>query len=61
MTYYGGNLESLTTKILDIVHDNPIVGHSGYQKTLHQAKQDVYWRSMRSDFKHYIRNCDMFQ
>jgi hypothetical protein len=55
MTYYGGNLESLTTKILDIVHDNPIVGHSGYQKTLHQAKQDVYWRSMRSDFKHYIR------
>jgi hypothetical protein len=56
-----GNVDSLRTQILHLVHDNPTAGHSGYQKTLHRAKQDFYWPGLRSDIRHYIRGCDMCQ
>ncbi|KAF8394014.1 hypothetical protein HHK36_020216 [Tetracentron sinense] len=40
---YVGQLDSLRTRILNLIHDSPAAGHSGYQKTLHRAKHDFYW------------------
>jgi hypothetical protein len=56
-----GDVEALKTKILHLVHNSPTTGHSGYQKTLHRAKQGFYLLGMRIDLKHYIRSCDMCQ
>jgi hypothetical protein len=56
-----GNVESLRTKILHLVHNNLTTGHSNYQKTLHRAKQDFYRPRLRSEIRHYIRGCDMCQ
>ena len=34
---------SLKTKVLSLVHDSPLGGHSGYLKTFHRAKRDWFW------------------
>lgn len=42
---------SLKSKILHLVHDSPLGGHSGFLKSLHRLKQDFFWVGMRSDLK----------
>ena len=52
---------SLKPLVLQHVHDRPIAGHSGYLKTLHRAKQDFFWKGMKTDVKNHIKCCEVCQ
>lgn len=43
--------------VLKLLH----IPHTGYVKTLENAKQLYYWPSMASDIKHYIEKCQACQ
>jgi hypothetical protein len=43
------------------VHSDPMAGHSGFEKTLHRAKRDFYWKGMTKDLKRFIRECEVCQ
>uniref|UniRef100_A0A7N2KR02 Uncharacterized protein n=1 Tax=Quercus lobata TaxID=97700 RepID=A0A7N2KR02_QUELO len=58
--YLGSNC-SLKPKVLSLVHDSPLGGHSGYLKTYHRAKRDWFWKGMKKDLKEYIKGCEMCQ
>jgi hypothetical protein len=48
-------------QLLAYIHSNPAAGHSGYHKTVQQAKADFYWKGMRKDIKKYVKECAMCQ
>ena len=52
---------SLKPKILHQVHDSPLGGHSGFLKSFHRLKQDLFWVGMKSNLKQYIRECAVCQ
>jgi hypothetical protein len=56
-----GKSPQLKNQVLHYVHSDPIVGHSGYDRTLQQAKRDFYWQGMRKEIKRFIRECDTCQ
>jgi hypothetical protein len=43
------------------VHSDQTARHSGYEKTLHRARRDFYWKVMRKDIKSFIRECEVCQ
>lgn len=48
-------------QLLEFIHSNPAVGHSGFHKTVHRAKADFYWKGMLADIKKFIRECPVCQ
>jgi hypothetical protein len=60
-TFFLGSGSNMKTKVLALVHDSPLGGHSGYLKTLHRDKRDWYWQGMKIDVKAYIKSCDTCQ
>lgn len=56
-----GKSPQLKAKVLSFVHCDPMAGRSGYEKTLHRAKKDFYWKGMRKDLKKFIRECELCQ
>ncbi|KAF5468680.1 hypothetical protein F2P56_012817 [Juglans regia] len=41
----------LKLKILHFIHASPSAGHSGFHKSLHQARQDFYWLGLKREVK----------
>ena len=58
---YLGDRCKLKGKVLELVHDSPLGGHSGFLKTLHRAKKDWFWWGMKKDLKDYIKCCEVCQ
>ena len=58
--YLGFNC-GLKPKVMSLVYDSPLGGHSGYLKTFHRAKRDWFWKGMKKDLKEYIKGCEMCQ
>jgi hypothetical protein len=56
-----GKESGMKIKVLALIHDSPLGGHSSYLKSLHRAKKDWFWHSMKKDIKAYIRGCDTCQ
>jgi hypothetical protein len=56
-----GKESGMKIKVLALIHDSPLGGHSGYLKSLHRAKKDWFWHGMKKDIKAYIRGCDTCQ
>lgn len=56
-----GEDKEFRQKLLHLLHASPMVGHSGYDKTLHRVRRDFHWQGMKSDVKHFIRCCDICQ
>jgi hypothetical protein len=48
-------------QVLEFIHSNPSVGHSGYHKTIQQAKANFYWPGMRKDIKKFVRESSVCQ
>jgi hypothetical protein len=46
-----GQSPQLKAQVLQYVHNGPMAGHSGYDKTLQRAKRDFYWKGMRKEIK----------
>ena len=59
--FYLGSQCSLKPLVLTHVHSSPVAGHSGFLKSFHRAKQEFYWKGMKSDIKKFIRECDVCQ
>ena len=53
-----GKEGDMKIKVLALIHDSPLGGHSGYLKFLNRAKNDWFWQGMKKDIKAYIRGCD---
>uniref|UniRef100_A0A2N9G868 Reverse transcriptase domain-containing protein n=1 Tax=Fagus sylvatica TaxID=28930 RepID=A0A2N9G868_FAGSY len=58
--YLGENC-TLKQKVLALLHDSPLGGHSGYLKTYQRAKKDWFWKGMKQDIKTYVKECDICQ
>jgi hypothetical protein len=56
-----GQSSQLKAQVLLFVHSDPMAGHAGYEKTLHRAKHDFYWKGMRADIKRFIWECAVCQ
>ena len=52
---------SIIKEILQQVHDTPVAGHLGIDKTFELARRDYYWPTLRQDVESYVRSCDTCQ
>ena len=52
---------SLFPQVLHLVHNSPVVGHSGFLKTYQRAKREFYWDGMKFDIKKFVREYDVCQ
>lgn len=53
--------ENLRNKIVALMHDSPLGGHSGVQATLKRLKSMFFWKHMQRDVRNYIRQCGVCQ
>jgi hypothetical protein len=53
--------EALRNQVLYFVHARPIVGHTGFEKTIQRTCKDFIWLGMKSEVKKFIRECDICQ
>ncbi len=52
-------LEKLVPKVLKLVHDVPISGHPGRDKTLAIARKRYYWPTLRIDLESHVARCPL--
>ena len=52
---------TLRRKFLEIVHDAPLSGHMGKNRTLERIRDIVWWPYMSDDVATYVRGCDACQ
>ena len=43
--------------VLRLIHDTPIAGHPGRDRTLTAARRVYYWPTMRTDIENYVARC----
>lgn len=48
-------------KVLEEHHSSPIAGHSGFHRTYNRIKKNFKWKTMKSDIKQFIKNCESCQ
>jgi hypothetical protein len=46
---------------MNYIHDSPILGHTGFERTLKNVRRDFFWVGMKSDIQTYIRRCEVCQ
>lgn len=49
--------EELRTKVIEMIHDHPTVGHAGIAKTFTHLDRLFYWPRMDKTVKRYVSNC----
>jgi hypothetical protein len=49
--------QALKDKFLKAIHDNPLSGYGGRDKTLAKAKENGWWWGMNSEIIKYVKNC----
>ena len=60
--YYNGKVcvpkfGEYRLNIINNLHDIPIAGHPGFQKTYMAVKRHYYWPGMKKDIKEYVERC----
>ena len=48
-------------KVFKKMHDDPLAGHMGREKTIQAVKDKFYWYGMTTDVKLYVANCHTCQ
>jgi hypothetical protein len=48
-------------EILKEIHDSPLGGHAGINRTYRKFRQYINWPGMKTDMEHYIRVCEKCQ
>ncbi|KAK9672296.1 hypothetical protein RND81_12G090300 [Saponaria officinalis] len=56
-----GSDENLRNKIIALMHDSPLGGHSGVHATVKRLKILFFWKHMRRDVRNFIRKCGICQ
>ncbi|MBW0495300.1 hypothetical protein O181_035015 [Austropuccinia psidii MF-1] len=54
------NYPTVQLSILQRLHDSPLSGHPGQEKTLKRIKQDFHWSVMTQFIKDYASSCQQF-
>jgi len=39
------------------LHTSPLGGHSGFLKTYHRVKKELFWYVLKSDFQKFVAEC----
>lgn len=58
---YIPDYPELKVRILYFVHASPIVGHSGFHKSLYRARSDFCWPGMKTKIKKFTKKCEIRQ
>ncbi len=53
----SGHPRQIRTVTLQLVHDKPIAGHPGRDKTLSLTRQEYYWPTLRVYVEKYVLQC----
>ncbi|GKV02869.1 hypothetical protein SLEP1_g15252 [Rubroshorea leprosula] len=56
-----GNNATLRRKLIHLVHDSAMGGHSGIQASTKRFALLFYWKGLEKDVRQYIRQCDVCQ
>jgi len=51
------DLPIVKSKLMGEVHDCPVAGHNGVEKTYARLAELCYWPNMRKAVKHYVESC----
>jgi hypothetical protein len=51
------DLPEVKVALLRSVHDNPIAGHYGIEKTYARLSEHFYWPGMKKSVQHYVQSC----
>ncbi len=49
--------EKLVSPVLSLIHDFPLAGHPGKEKTLAAARRKYYWPTLRVDVESHVARC----
>ena len=52
---------SLHRKFLQIVHDSPLGGHMGRDRTCDRTRGLLWWPGVKADVAKYVASCDVHQ
>ena len=47
-------LQEFVSTVLELVHDQPLAGHPGRDRTLASVRRKYYWPRMRVDVEDYV-------
>jgi hypothetical protein len=47
----------LKQKVLLELHTSPVGGHSGFLKTYHRVKKDLFWDGLKTDVQRFVAEC----
>ena len=47
--------------VIKEVHDQIVIGHPGYQKTMSYITRNYYWSELKKLVQHYIQNCHSYR
>ena len=53
--------QTLRRKFLQLVHDSPLGGHMGRDRTWDRVRSTVWWPGVKSDVINYVAGCDVCQ
>lgn len=58
---YLSATSSFKARVLNHVHNSPLVGYSSNLKSLHKAKQNWDWQGKKFNLKRHIKECEVCQ
>lgn len=54
-----GSTNNIIEKIMEVIHNSSVGGHSGVQASYQRRKSLFYWNGMKKDFEEFISVCDV--
>jgi len=58
---YLCNNSQLKQNIFKEFHTSPLGRHSGFLKTYHKVKKELFWDGLKSDIQNFVAECLVFQ
>ena len=59
--FFLGHQCLVKSQVLQLVHNSPMAGHSGFLKSYQRAKREFFWQGMKVDINLFVRECDVCQ
>jgi hypothetical protein len=56
-----GQNSSLRTKLISVLHDSVLGGHSGILATYQRVKKVFYWKGLKLDVTNFVKQCAICQ
>jgi hypothetical protein len=52
-----GHNSALRTKLIYVLHDSALGGHSGIMATYQRVKKAFYWQGLKRDVEDFVKQC----